>query len=417
MTRLALRNLARNRWRSGLTVTGVAVAAAALVWSETVMESFLEQLVGSVAAVQLGDLRVESEAHARESLVYDAFPVTRGLLDRVRGVPGVRRVAPRLVSFGLLGRAARSQGALILGADPDAEAAASDVARSIVAGAWLSSEPREGDGGRAVVLGADLAAQLSATVGDELVVLLQAADGSMADDRLRVVGLARTGTSELDRRAAWMRLADVGWLAALEGQAHELMIRLEGGAALPAVAGAVRAAVAGAEGAPLVVRTWEELAPDVRRLVDLTRITMSVLFGIVYFVAALGILNTQRMTALERRRELAVMMAIGVTPARLARLVVLETALLTGLGVTAGALLGWAMSAWHAHAGLDLTGLASRGFSYGGAAIGSRLYPEVRLRFVAGPALSVLALGSLCSAWPAVASARLVIVRAISGRA
>jgi ABC-type antimicrobial peptide transport system permease subunit len=122
------------------------------------------------------------------------------------------------------------------------------------------------------------------------------------------------------------------------------------------------------------------------------------------------------MAALERRRELAVMMAVGMTPARLASLVVLEAALLTGVGVVAGALLGWGLSAWHAHAGLNLATLGSEGFSYGGAAIASRIYCVVRPALISGPALAVLAVGALCGVWPALASARLELVRAISGR-
>jgi ABC-type lipoprotein release transport system permease subunit len=416
LIRLALRNLARNRWRSGLTVAGVAVAVAALAWSQTMLEAFIDTMIKSVAAVQMGDLRIESEAHAKDSSVFDAFPATGALLERVRRVPGVRAATPRLLSFGLLGREGRSQAAMVIGVDPEAEEAASEVARSLVAGAWLSRGPAQGPGGREVVLGENLAKLLSARLGDELVVMLQAADGSMGDERLRVVGLARTGTSELDLRAAWMRLGDVGWLTALDGQAHELMVRIERGAPLDRVAEAVRAAVAGLEGPKLAVRTWEELAPDMRQLVDLTQTTTNLLYGIVYFVAALGILNVQRMAALERRRELAVMMAVGMTPARLASLVVLEAALLTGVGVVAGALLGWGLSAWHAYAGLDLAALGSEGFSYGGAAIASRLYCVVRPALIAGPALAVLAVGALCGAWPALASARLELVRAISGR-
>ena len=64
-----------------------------------------------------------------------------------------------------------------------------------------------------MVLGEGLARLLAARVGDELVVLMQAADSSMGDDRLRVVGVARTGTSALDRQAAWMRQGDLAWLA------------------------------------------------------------------------------------------------------------------------------------------------------------------------------------------------------------
>lgn len=428
MIRLALRNVARNRWRTGLTVVGVAVAVAALVWSNVMIEALVDTLVRRVAAVQVGELRVESEARARDGALQDAFPATAALLGRVRAVAGVRAVAPRLTTFGLLAREARSQAAVVVGVAADAEAAASEVAGSVVAGAWLSSgadlgagasparpAPPAPAGGREVVLGEDLAALLSARVGDEVVLMLQAADGATADDRLRVVGLARTGT-ELDRRGAWMQLADVGWLAALDGEAHALMVRVERGASVQAVAGGVRAAIAGAGGPRLVARTWEELVPDVRQLIAITHVTMGVLYAIVGFVAALGILNAQRMTALERRRELGVMMAVGVTPVRLAGLLMVETAALMAAGVSAGALAGWAASAWHAHAGLDLGGLGSEGFSYGGAFIPLRLYGVVRAPLVAAPAAAVLALGSLCGAWPAVASARLELVRALSGR-
>ena len=420
--RLALRNLTRNSWRSALTVSGVAIAVAALAWSQTMTEAFLDTMIRSAAAVQMGDLRVESEAHAKEGSMYDGFPATDGLLERVRRVPGVRAAAPRLSSYGLLGHEARSQAAMLIGVAPEAEAVASDVAQSVVAGAWLSTGDTGdtgdtgGQGGREIVLGEPLARLLSAKVGDELVAMVQAADGSTGDDRLRVVGLARTGSSGLDRGAAWMRIADVGWLAALDGQAHELIVRAERGTRLDGVKEALQAAVGGADGPKLVVRTWEELLPDLRQLVEITRLTMLVLYGIVCFVAALGILNAQRMTALERKREFAVMMAVGVTPVRLASLVVLEAALLTGLGVVVGGLLGWGLSAWHAHAGLDLVALGSQGFSYGGADIASRIYCVVRPMLIIVPALAVLAGGVLCGLWPALVSARLELVRAISGR-
>jgi ABC-type lipoprotein release transport system permease subunit len=417
MIRLAVRNLARNRWRSGLTLGGVAVAVAMLVWSESMTEAFLDTMVQSMTT-QLGDVRIESEAHAAESSLYDAFPVTDALLERVRKVPGVRAAAPRLETFGLIGHESHSQAALILGVDPEAEKTASDAERSIVSGTWLSrrgsAEGTPAD--NEVVLGESLAQLLSAKVGDELVVLLQAADGSMGDDRLRVVGLARTGTRELDRQAAWMRLSDVAFLAALDGKAHKIMVRLERGADLDTAAAALRGAVAGNPGPRLTVRTWEQLMPDLRQMIDLSRLTMLALYGIVFLIAALGILNAQRMTALERRRELAVMMAVGVTPQRMAGLVVLEAVVLTGLGAAVGALLGWGLATYHAHAGLDLAALGSQGFTYQGVAFSSRMYFVVRPAMVLDPALAVLVIGALCGLWPAFASARLELARTISGR-
>ena len=421
MIQLALRNLMRNRWRSGLTLAGVAVAVAMLIWSEGLMEAFFQTMIESATGMQLGDVRIESAAHVKESSVYNAFPSTDALLASVRRAEGVRAAAPRLLTFGLLGHRARSQGALVLGVDPVAETQATDVASSLVAGEWFkptAPPPSEVQNTRAmpVVVGRELANLLAAKVGDQLVVLLQAADGSMGDSRLRVVGIARTGSGELDRQAVWMRLADVAYLAALEGRAHEIVVRLDKGADLDRSAAAIRAAVAQAPGPPLIARTWQQLVPDLRQMIDLSKLSMLVLYGIVYFIAALGILNAQRMTALERKREFAVMMAVGVTPVRLAALVVIEAVLLTGMGAVMGTLLGFGVSSYHAHAGLNLAAMGSQGFSYAGVDFHSRIYFVVKPAMVFAPALAVLAVGALCGVWPALASARLKLASAISGR-
>lgn len=415
MIRLALRNLARNRWRSGLTLGGVAVAVATLAWIQGFMEAIVNTTVAGTTSVQMGELSIESTAHAHDGSMDDTLPVRDGLLELVRGVPGVRAVAPRLLVFGLLAREGRSQSALVIGVDAASEAAASRVPESVVEGAWLS-RATAGSGARSVVLGEGLARLLAAKVGDELVALLHTADGSMGDDRLQVVGVARTGTSAIDRQAAWMGQDDLARLAALEGQAHTLMVRTERGVALAQVAVGLRSALAGRAGPALTVRTWQELAPDLHQLVGLLDATVALMYGLVFFVAALGILNAQRMNALERRRELAGMMALGATPARVAGLLMVETLLLTGLGAAAGLLLGWAAVAWHAHAGLDLAALGSESHTNMGVSFSSRMFFVLRPAMIARPALAVLLVGALSGLWPAVRSARLDLVRTISGR-
>jgi hypothetical protein len=50
------------------------------------------------------------------------------------------------------------------------------------------------------------------------------------------------------------------------------------------------------------------------------------MYLLIYLVAAVGVLNTQRMSAMERRREFGVMMAIGMRPRRMFRTLLVETA-------------------------------------------------------------------------------------------
>ncbi|MBN1962640.1 MAG: ABC transporter permease [Deltaproteobacteria bacterium] len=416
MIRLALRNIIRNRWRSGLTVAGIAVAVAMLIWSESMFEAFIDVMVVSTTN-QLGDIRLETEDHAKESTIYEAFFANDNLLADINEANGVRAAAPRLYSFGLLGNEKHSQAALIIGIDSKAETRVSDLHEKIIAGSFMPTDKKDpATIGKDIILGDALAKLLSVKVGDELVGFLQAANGSMSDDKMHVIGIVHTGISQLDRQAAWMRITDVAYLTALDGQVHEIIVRINKGDDLNKTAAALRQSIAKDNDEKIIVRTWEQLAPDLSQMMDVSRLSMWVLYGIVFFIAALGILNTQRMTALERKRELAVMMAVGATPQYMVILIVLETIILTGLGAIAGSLLGWGASAYHAHFGLNMAAFGSESYTYQGVEFTSHLYFVLKIEMIFKPALSILLVALLCALWPAITSARLHLSHTIAGR-
>jgi len=418
--RLALRNLFRNRWRTGLTVGGVAVAVAMVVWTTAMMEAFLFGMVRAATQVQLGDVQIHAASYVDEPSIFHSFDVDAATLARLDATAGVVGASPRIGTFGLVGTQKRSQVAMLLGVDAGREARVTRVAGGLSSGRWLSGGEQASEARMEVVLGETFARQLEAKVGDELVAMMQAADGSMGDALLEVVGITKSGAVELDRQAAWMRLPDLRYLTALDGKAHEIAVALARETELESGAAGVSHAMGERSGAgvPLTVRSWKQVVPELSQMVDMSRASVVLLYLIVYFVAGLGVLNTQRMSVLERRRELGVMLAIGVTPARLARLLAAETVLLTGVGALAGGLLGWSASAYHAVYGFDMAALGEGAgtFTYQGVAFERLLYFQVGAETVLVPTLVVMVMGLVCGLWPGLAGARLDPVLAISGR-
>jgi ABC-type lipoprotein release transport system permease subunit len=132
--------------------------------------------------------------------------------------------------------------------------------------------------------------------------------------------------------------------------------------------------------AELAVLSWQEMTPTLDQMIQLVRNSYWFMYLLIYLVAAVGILNTQRMSAMERRREFGVMMAIGMRPRRLFRTLLVETAVLGLAGAAIGALLGGALTWYHATAGFNL-GMFSNGetFTYMGVTMSERL------RFVLTP--------------------------------
>jgi ABC-type lipoprotein release transport system permease subunit len=427
--KIGLRNLARNRWRSGLTLGGIGVSVAFMVWILGFMEGWLGAMVQGATAVETGQVQVQTVGFADNPRVYRSFPEDQGLLDRVMGVEGVVSVSPRVKLNGLVGHEEKSQVARILGVDPLLEANTTPIVQALADGRWLSARPADYPAPREVVVGAVLARQLQVGPGDELVVFLEAADGSLGNDLLEVVGVVETGNTAVDGMTVYMHLEDARFLAALEGQVHELAItttdllgaRVTAGRIAAALGAATRGVTDGEEVVDdpdaLLVRPWQEVLPSIYQMLTLSRQSNWMTYLLIYLVAAIGLLNTQRMSALERKRELGVLMAIGMRPRKMFRMILTESLVLGVLGGLLGTALGTAVTWYHATAGLDLALFTDHGeFTFMGVAFSGRMYSILTPGAAIQPIAVMVLVAFLAGLWPAVKSARLDPAPTIAGR-
>ncbi len=429
--KLGLRNLLRNRWRSALTLAAVAVAVGLMVWTLGFYEGWIQQMVRGATGVESLQVQIQTAGRIEAPRVYESFALDDQELRRILAVPGVQAVTPRVELHGLLGNEQRSQVARFVGVRPQLEAAATPVTAGLTAGRWLDPTPPEYPAPRETVIGAGLARQLHVEPGSELVVFLEAADGSLGNELLRVVGVVRTGNTEIDRMTAYMHLEDAQYLAALDGQVHEIAIRT----ADPDDAIGVGRAIAGAlglrdsapedgavergevEAGERVVRPWQEINPSMAQMLVLFRQSYGFMYLLIYLVAAVGIVNTQRMSAMERRREFGVMLAIGMRPRRLFRTLVAETLVLGLVGALIGAVGGTLLTWYHATAGFDMTLFTDQAsFSMMGVTFSDRIYFELWPGAVIQPVLVMLFVAALSGLWPAIRAARIDPAPTIAGR-
>ena len=422
--KLAARNLLRNTWRSGLTAGGIAVAVGLLIWTNAFVEGYMAQMIEGTTAVELGQVQVHRGDYADQQAIYKSFEPEPEMMESIRSVDGLQAVAPRVEFFGLAGTERKSQTTRILGIEVGAEKDVSLLDDAIEKGRWL--EPS--DQGREVVLGQSLARQIGVDVGDELVVIAQAQDGSLGNDLLNVVGIVKTQNNMIDRQTAIVPLKEAQFLGALGGEVHELAIRTKKPDQAEAVADAVRQRLAdrrieaiGDDGEPkkvgFTVQPWQDLVPEMNQMIQMSKSSIWIYYIIIYLIAALGILNTQRMSALERRREFGVIQAIGMSPGRLFGVVMLETVILSLFGALLGVLAGGGLSIYHAAYGFDMGIFASHDtFSMLGVGMSAHVYFIVTLEGVLQPVLALLPVAILCGLWPALTSANLDPASAIAGR-
>jgi ABC-type lipoprotein release transport system permease subunit len=417
--RIAWRNLWRNRRRTLITASALAIGFFGAVLMVALDDGISAELVDNGTGVLSGQVQVHAREWRRDRSLYatiggDAGTDVDALLRRVRAVRGVAGVAPRVWAGGLVSAGERTEGAVLLGMDFARERGVSRILGSFVAGR------APGAGAKELAVGTELARKLGVATGAQVVVVAPAADGSMGNDLYRISGIFRTGLQDLDGAYAILPIATLQTLLALEpGRIHEVAVAVPDPWAAPGVAERIAASRAppGGWAAPrdLEVAPWTVFSPEIAEYARLVEASNGLIVAIVFVFAIFGVANTSLMGIYERRREFAVVRALGVGATGVARTVVYESLALGLLALAAGAAITAPVLVWWHHTPLDLSWLIGD-LELAGALV----RPVLRIEYSAdGPVLGAVGLlvtAVLAALYPAVRAARVPPADALAGR-
>ncbi len=401
---VAWRNLWRHRRRSLLTASAMGVGVAMCMAMLALTDGMYLKMFDVMVTDAIGHIQVHNADYPRSQQLHDTIEGGEALLtETLDGNPALHASTGRLFAFGLLGSDNTSAGTRFMGVDPVREAAVSGIPRHIKAGRWL-----EGTTPGEVVIGTGLADTLEAKVGDELVLITQAADGSLGNELLTVVGLARTGNTAMDRGGAWMPLTELQSVLALEGQLHEVVTIVKDPDEIAVVADGLRASTPDG----LLVRPWFEANPQAAEMLGSQDVGKGIMLFIVFTVASLGVLNTMLMSVFERTRELGVLRALGLARSRLMGLVIVESVLLATISSAGGLVLGGLLDLYLVTTGINMAG-NSDGVSFGGVTFDPIIKGDVQPGGIVLTLACVFVVSLLASIWPALRAANLEPVDAM----
>ncbi|MBN2361851.1 MAG: ABC transporter permease [Deltaproteobacteria bacterium] len=398
LLKLAWRNIWRQPRRTLITIAAMAIGVAFSMAAIALSDGLFEQGFDTVVTRSLGHVQIHAPAFPQERALYDTIDDADSLLAQVAALPLTAAAAQRLFGYVLLAASDQAAGALLTGVAPGREQALTRVAERVLRGRFLDPQP-----GSQIVLGEGLAETLQVDVGGEVVAVAQAADGALASELLRVVGVVRTGSVATDRAGAFVHLAGLRSMLGLERQAHEIALLARELDQIPALAEGCRTALAGRG---LLVRDWRQVQPAVAQLLNLQSVTVWIVLFTVFSVAALGILNTSLMSVFERTQELGVLLALGLGPRRTVALVLLESCCLAALAALAGGALGLLLDWYLVRRGIDL-GFITQGWSWMGALFEPVLHGSLQAYGALATIGGLFAVTLLASLWPAWRAARL----------
>jgi putative ABC transport system permease protein len=195
----------------------------------------------------------------------------------------------------------------------------------------------------------------------------------------------------------------------MRGAVHEVVIKTASLDDVERVKGELAARMKGFR--DLVVKDWSELMPGLMEAIKMDLVSGFIFYIILIVVVAFSILNTFLMVIFERTREFGVMMALGTTPGRLTRILLMESMTMALIGIAVGIGLGIVVTLIFQSKGIVISGASELLSQFG---LPERMFP--RLSFLSatiGPAV-VLVITFFTALYPALKVRRMRTVEALT---
>ena len=335
---IGLRHLrARRRVRfvsfiSLVSVLGIALGVAALITVLSVMNGFERELRGRILGMA---------SHATIAGFRGPLPDWREAANRALAHPSVLGAAPYVEGQAMLTAGGTVRGVLVRGIEPGAERDVSDISRYMVAGGLDGLEA----GAFRIVVGSSLAARLGLELGSRVTAIAPKATTSPAGvvprhRRFEVVGVFKAGHGQYDSSFALMHVEDAGRLFRVRDGVSGLRLRLDDLFAAPRLAHEIAEGLGGR----YWVTDWTRYHAEFFRALRIEKTAMFIILTLIVAVAAFNLVSTLVMVVNEKRPEIAILRTLGLTPASVLAIFLIQGTLIGLVGAGVGAAAGVALA-------------------------------------------------------------------------
>jgi len=314
---MAVRNIRKRKARTALTVLGIVVGVTAIVALTSVSEGMQIQMTEWIKSSMGADLIVTG-AGSSEIMPEDKIP--EDYIDIIAGLRDVKSASGQLYAMGIV----EGTSSLIQGVDPNVKLNHITIRH----GSLLSEE-----GINEVVIGQKLESRLNIGVGDHMTLSSQS-----QNSKFKIVGIFQTTSMMMDESCI-VSLSSAQELFGDEGQVSSVLVNLHDSNEANAIKSEIERLLSG-------VRVVEQgqVLENVKQGTEIIKTFLLMVASISMLVAGIGIMNTMFISVIERRRDIGIMKAVGMSRVKILCAFLSESILLGILGGLLGCASGVAVS-------------------------------------------------------------------------
>ena len=334
--KIAWRNIYRNKKRSLITITSVFAALLLIILMRALQFGFYDKLIETVVESYAGYVEIHADGFWDNQSLDNSMQVDQQLLDDIQSVEGVENIVQRLQTFSLLSVGEKTKGGVINGINLSDEQKITDWNKKMVSGSFDL-------GDNEIIIAKGIAEFFGISENDTLILYGQGYRGMMAAGKYPVKGVIDLKNPDLNKIGLFMTMESVrNYVSSDEISTHIII-----GKEKYYDEGKIVEDLGLILSDDYEVMTWKETLPEIEQTITADSAGGLIMAFILYVIVVFGMFGTVLMMTEERKYEFGVLISIGMSRIRLFGIILVETIILSMVGVVLAVMVTYPISIYY----------------------------------------------------------------------
>lgn len=334
--KIAWRNIYRNKKRSLITITSVFAALFLIILMRALQFGFYDKLIETVVESYAGYVEIHADGFWDNQSLDNSMQVDQQLLDNINSVEGVENIVQRLQTFSLISVGEKTKGGVINGVNLSEEQKITDWNKKMVSGSF---DLRDNE----IIIAKGIAEFFSISENDTLILYGQGYRGMMAAGKYPVKGVIDLKNPDLNKIGLFMTMESVRNYVSSDDISTHIIIDKEKYYNEDKIVEDLGLILSD----DYEVMTWKETLPEIEQTITADSAGGLIMAFILYVIVVFGMFGTVLMMTEERKYEFGVLISVGMSRIRLFGIILVETIILSMVGVVLAVMVTYPISIYY----------------------------------------------------------------------
>ena len=348
--KIAWRNIYRNRKRSLITITSIFAALFLIILMRALQFGFYDNIIKTVVESYAGYVEIHADGYWDNQSLDNSMEVDQKLINDINSVEGVENIVQRLQTFSLISMGEKTKGGVINGVDISDEQKITDWNKKMVSGSFDLGENE-------IIVGKGIAEYFDIRENDTLILYGQGYRGMMAAGKYPVKGVIDLKNPDLNKLGIFMTIESARNYVSSEEISTHIIIDKEQYYDEEKIVKDLSQILS----KDYEIMTWKQTLPEIEQTITADSAGGLIMAFILYIIVVFGMFGTVLMMTEERKYEFGVLISIGMSRIRLFGIILMETIILSMIGVLLAIILTYPISYYFNLNPIDMAALMGEG--------------------------------------------------------